>query len=281
MTLKNPKRSGGPKSSEGRLVASQNSIKTGTYSNLAVLPDEDQAEFNQLVVQFNYDFHPADMIETSLVRELAVLTWKKLRLEKLEQGYLIKKLNSPITIDEFTDSGLRFNAERYEFWGRLVSLDELEVRTYTEVLDLIKPNIRTGVNVDLLLKVKLLNPTIYDSLLDFYRQLNPLASLDISDEVLVSETVCYRNQPERFLSSIIFERFVEIFEAGLWCTKKHHEIDQAVAQIKQERLLNMMQSDGVRRASDDLSRSMIRVLGEFRKHNEWRMKNRLIEAEEE
>ncbi len=48
-----------------------------------VLPNEDPEEFNQLVEQFKHLFDPAYVIENSLVHELASLTWKKLRLEKL------------------------------------------------------------------------------------------------------------------------------------------------------------------------------------------------------
>ncbi len=89
MTRKNPNKSGGPKTPEGKAVASQNATKTGTYSSLVVLPSEDEAEFNALLDQFNRDFHPVDVIEMSLVNELATLTWKKLRLQKLEQSQLI------------------------------------------------------------------------------------------------------------------------------------------------------------------------------------------------
>jgi len=84
------KRSGGPKTPEGKLVSSQNSLKTGTYSSLAILPNENQEEFNQLINQFNHDLHPKDIVETSLVREMAIITWKRLRLEKLEQSYFIR-----------------------------------------------------------------------------------------------------------------------------------------------------------------------------------------------
>ena len=49
MVIKNSKRSGGPKTEEGKLAVSQNAIKTGAYSNLAVLPNENPEEFNQLV----------------------------------------------------------------------------------------------------------------------------------------------------------------------------------------------------------------------------------------
>ena len=52
MVIKNSKRSGGPRTTEGKLAVSQNALKTGAYSNLAVLPNENPEEFNQLVDQF-------------------------------------------------------------------------------------------------------------------------------------------------------------------------------------------------------------------------------------
>ena len=281
MVIKNPKRSGGPKSSEGKLVASQNSLKTGSYSSLAVLPNESPEEFNQLVTQFHRDFHPADVIETSLVRELAVITWKKLRLEKLEQDHFIKNLNAPIKMDELIDCGLRFDEDRYRFWSGQVSLDDAEFSNFTETLSLIKPNQRIGISANLLQEINALHPIIYTSLLDAFRQLEPLAEPEISDEELVERTVRYPNQPERFLTSVIFERFVTLIESALWVTKKKAEIDQAVVQIKQERLLMIMQSDDVRRAGDDLSRSLMRTLEQFRKHNQWRMQHRVFDTEEE
>lgn len=281
MVIKNTKRSGGPKSSAGKLVASQNSLKTGSYSNLAVLPNENPEEFNQLVTQFHRDFHPADVIETSLVRELAVITWKKLRLEKLEQDHFIKKLNAPIKMDELIDCGLRFDEDRYKFWIGQVSLDDAETANFKETLAMIKPNQRIGISVDQLQEINALHPIIYTSLLDAFRQLEPLAEPEITDEELVERTVRYPNQPERFLTSVIFERFVTLIEAALWVTKKKAEIDEAVVQIKQERLLMIMQSDGVRRVGDDLSFSLMRTLEQFRKHNQWRMQHRVIDAEEE
>ena len=71
------------------------------------------------------------------------------------------------------------------------------------------------------------------------------------------------------------------YEAGLWSTRMHDKIEEAIVQIKQERLLNVMQSGSVLRANDDLSRSIMRTLSEFRRHPEWRIKNRLVDANEE
>lgn len=100
------KGTGGPKTPEGKKAASKNSLKTGTYSVVAVLPNENQKDFDQLLAQINHDLRPADFVENSLIHDLAVITWKKLRLEKLEQAYFLKKLNEPITQEEFKSCGL-------------------------------------------------------------------------------------------------------------------------------------------------------------------------------
>ncbi|WP_114652035.1 hypothetical protein [Polynucleobacter necessarius] len=73
------KSSGGPQSDDGKKIALRNSLKTGAYSKLVVLPNESQQEFDQLVEQFQRDFYPKDAVEMMLVREMAVITWKKLR----------------------------------------------------------------------------------------------------------------------------------------------------------------------------------------------------------
>lgn len=52
-------------------------------------------------------------------------------------------------------------------------------------------------------------------------------------------------------------------------------------QSSRSSMLNLMQSRGVLRANDDLSRSAMRTFSEFMKHHEWRIKNRLVDANEE
>jgi hypothetical protein len=83
---------------EGKKIASRNSLKTGTYSKQIVLPSESQQEFDQLVEQFQKDFYPKDMVEMMLVREMAVFTWKKLRLEKLEHDYCTRQFAAQIDL---------------------------------------------------------------------------------------------------------------------------------------------------------------------------------------
>jgi hypothetical protein len=281
MVINNSKRSGGPKTVEGKLAVSQNALKTGAYSSLAVLPNENPEEFNQLVDQFKHDFHPADVIENSLVHELATLTWKKLRLEKLEQAVFVKKLNAPISLEELIECGLKFDQDRYDFWSKLTKLEDDVVQNAEDTLAVIKPNMRVGISEDLLLEIKTLNPMIHEAMIDCYRQEDPLADLEISDFDLVDKVVRHNKQPEQFLTSLVLQRYVLWYEAAIWCTNNHDKINDAIEQIKQERLLNMMQSGSVLRANDDLSRSVMRTLSEFRKHHEWRIKNRVVDANEE
>lgn len=281
MVIKNSKRSGGPKTAEGKLAISQNALKTGAYSNLAVLPNENPEEFNQLVDQFSHDFHPADVIENSLVHELATLTWKKLRLEKLEQAVFVKKLNAPITMEELIDCGLKFNEEKFNYWESGITFSEDDKEVVKKTLKMIKPLQRVGISEDQLIEIYKINTKVRLCLVDYYRRVIPMALPDITDSDLVAQTIRLPNQPECFLTSIVFEQFVNGLEAALWVIDRHDKIEEAIVQIKQERLLNMIQSDNVRRANDDLSRSFMRTLSEFRKHHEWRIKNRLVDANEE
>jgi hypothetical protein len=276
MTIKNTKRSGGPKTAAGKLVASQNSLKTGTYSNVAVLPHEDQEEFNLLVDQFNRDFAPKDVIEISLVRELAVITWKKLRLEKLEQGYFLKKLNAPILQEDFEDSGLKFTDERFKFWSDEVKLNDEQLTKSIDTLKAIRPFSQQNITLSQLLDLKDSYPYAYETLENAFRQYEPLETEAPSIDDLMDKTLKLKDKPEGFFLKMAFERMVVLYEASIWCTQHEDDINNAIAQVKQERLLKLMQSDDGRRANDDLSRSLMRILSEFRKHNNWRINNSLF-----
>jgi len=80
------KRSGGPQTEEGKKATSRNALKTGAYSSLIILPGESEDDFRALEEQFISDFSPRDIAEAAMVRNLAVITWKKLRVEKLEHA---------------------------------------------------------------------------------------------------------------------------------------------------------------------------------------------------
>jgi hypothetical protein len=61
-------------------------------------------------------------------------------------------------------------------------------------------------------------------------------------------------------------------EAVAWIAKHLDRIRQAVFSHKERRLLELMQSQGVMRARDELSRAFYRTLSELRKQQSWRLK---------
>jgi hypothetical protein len=68
------KRSGGPRTPEGRRASSRNALKVGAYSAIAVLPNGSQEDFDRLLAQVSQDLKPVDFVESALVHDLAVIT---------------------------------------------------------------------------------------------------------------------------------------------------------------------------------------------------------------
>jgi hypothetical protein len=120
-SLTQSKRSGGPQSDEGKKVSSRNAIKTGAYSKAVILPGEDESEYRELEAQFMRDFAPRDIAEGAMVRELTVLTWKKIRLDQLEHRAVLQIFNKPLST---YDLGILFLARPEAEWV-ISSLDVL------------------------------------------------------------------------------------------------------------------------------------------------------------
>lgn len=91
------KRSGGPRTDSGKQVSSQYSLRKGVYAMAVILPGECQEEFEHLLGQFIRDFSPRDIAESAMVRDLAILLWKKTRLERVEHASFLRELSLPCT----------------------------------------------------------------------------------------------------------------------------------------------------------------------------------------
>jgi hypothetical protein len=105
MAILKSKRSGGPKTLEGKVASSRNAVKTGSYSSQIVLSSEEVAYFKAFEGEFMNDFEPLGVVESSMVHELSVLAWKKLRLERVEHQMMRDQLKAPITPQEYIDAG--------------------------------------------------------------------------------------------------------------------------------------------------------------------------------
>ena len=94
---RNAKKSTGPKTKEGKIKSSQNSIKHGLYSKKHVLDSplikEDQNEYRQLMQSVIDNFNPQTIIESILVQKIANAMWHYQRVVIAETESINKKLD--------------------------------------------------------------------------------------------------------------------------------------------------------------------------------------------
>jgi hypothetical protein len=83
------RRKRGPNTPEGKRRSSQNAIKHGRYARtFFVLAHEDQAQFEDLAQRFTSRLAPADELECHLVRQLAFVEWRLLRITRMDTAAL-------------------------------------------------------------------------------------------------------------------------------------------------------------------------------------------------
>jgi hypothetical protein len=80
----NQNKSTGPRTPEGKAIASRNSLKHGLASSQLIIPGEDPAAFEAMLAGYQDDFQPANSIEADLVYDLAKYRWLTDRALRLQ-----------------------------------------------------------------------------------------------------------------------------------------------------------------------------------------------------
>ncbi len=279
MTLKNPKRSGGPKTLEGKLSSSRNSLKTGVYSSQVIIPGESEEEFKLLLDQFTISFKPADIAEAAMVHDLASLTWKKLRLERLEQADFVRLLETPPALYEI-NRYFKINDELSWLIKDLSILEPSFVESARDQLQYIKSFPKGEISDEAFLNLPNNLPDLYDSIVtlakhEFDFGVDNVAPIEITRLQITSEE--YGKEP---LLKYILRKHTKNLEGIVWADQHIEEIQVAIQKVKQKNLLEHIQKQGVMRAYDDLSRAYFRTLSELRRQQEWRRRMGIVDVEE-
>jgi hypothetical protein len=85
----NAQLSSGAVTAEGKQIISQNATKHGLTGRFQVLPDESQADFDELLAGYIRAQAPADQDEVELVKQMAQSTWLSNRSIRLQDQCLI------------------------------------------------------------------------------------------------------------------------------------------------------------------------------------------------
>lgn len=274
---KSSRRSGGPKSNEGKAAVSMNALKGGVYSRLVVLPNENPAHFEELENQFYSDLKVQGLVEHSLARELAVFTWKRMRLERLEQQEMIRRLSRPISPDDLSSVGLEIPYSAKGFIDNAEVLDGSTLKVYRQYAKLCREWRESPPNALVFEKIQEDLPGLYEW---FLEEAEDLGVMDpISDRFLVAHPGV-GGSSELLLFKVIRE-VLKTLEAIFWINDHQDEIEAARQRVRDERLFYFMKADGSRRAFDDLARGFRQTLNELRKQQDWRRKNGVIDVSPE
>lgn len=267
-------RSGGPRTDEGKKIASRNSLKTGAYSNTLILPGEDESQFRQIEDQFIKDFRPEDMAEIAMVRDLAVLAWKKIRFENLELRFTLSRLNEPLGFLDKHETKFLSSHRVESNLDRLTSFtDELRgdaerAINYAEQLQV------NSATIEDLEGLEKSHPLIHKKLvehIDHYEFTNPTAK-----NVLQYKIENDDGETELFWNYFLREA-IEDLQQTIWFCDNRDKIENELQAVKDKRLMELMQNERPSRAFDDLRRNFYRTLSELRKHQEWKRKMQVVD----
>lgn len=125
----NSELSTGPRSVEGKTASSHNAVTHGLYSHNPELRD-DCGEFESLLADYRAEFHPEGVVESELVRELAVSCLQLRRVDKLLNVALLEI--DPSSIAESMRTYERL-LSIYRFWDRLYFRSILELERITRM----------------------------------------------------------------------------------------------------------------------------------------------------
>lgn len=268
------KRTGGPKTAEGKKAASRNAVKTGAYSAVTVLPFENQNEFNELVAQYEQDFAPQDIAQIAMVRQLASIHWKQLRLQNIEHSTFLAKMNEPIPSYEYADHGVVFRESARWLMEEEEEEEEADVSHIDDARKIM--HYVSRFNIDSINEAALQDARdncvkFFNSIVNHARVYGQCTEYEPTAPELLKAAVTIAKQPERIsIVSLAIKWMIEEAEDIHWFEENAEQIRMCTLRIKQKRLLKAMELDGPRRAHDDLSRSYFRVLNELRRHQQWR-----------
>lgn len=279
MAIPKSKRSGGPKTPQGKLAISGNAIKTGSYSARAILPGESEDEYKQIQEQFIKDFMPRNVAESMILHELSNLTWKLLRLQKLEDAHFLRMMNRPISEVDLRQEGLRLTYMQVDLIQDLTPYtDDFFIlnQTYLDYLKRFENGY--GISKDEFYEMPDAYPELYQALVDIACQYAKVDRNDVAPESLIGLKYVTEDGGSMAFVHYAFEVLQRRCEDLVYIHQHLNRIQSVVSDIKEKRLLEALKDQGIMRAHDELQRSFYKALHELRRHQTWRHKT--IEVEE-
>ena len=265
-------RSGGPKTQVGKLITSQNSLKAGVYTQVDLLPQEDAHHYAGLEQLFINDLRPIGVVESALVQSLVKITWKKLRLEKMEARVLADCLAKLPRLSDLEMAGIDnypASSEPYIANPELIaSLNAKEIRQAIWALEEFQ---QRGLREELLAGLESNFPNIYQKLKGM---LENISGEELSD-FDIANSKYYWSAPTTPIADAV-EKLIAHYQGELWVIENYERLLKAKQEVNDKRLLEFLKENSTQRAHDDLDRAYSRALKELRVQQNWRKNQGVI-----
>jgi hypothetical protein len=280
MAIPKSKRSGGPKTAEGKLAVANNALKTGSYSLKTILPGESEEDLKQLQDQFIKDFLPKNVAESMIVHELSNLTWKLLRLTKLEDAHFLRAINQPISELDLRREGLMLSSLSINLVQDLSPYTDEFFKLNQVHLDYLRRfETGYGISKDEFYEMPVQFPDLFESLALMAKSYAKTDREEVSPESLISLKYTTPEGGSMAFVHHAFDVLQGISEDLVYIHLHLDEIRPAVTNIRERRLLEALKDQGIMRAHEDLQRSFYKALNELRRHQTWR--SQTIDVKEE
>ena len=261
-------RIGGPKTDQGKLASSRNAIKTGSYSSLIILPGESEEDFRLLEEQFFKDFSPQDVAQSAMVRSLAVITWKKLRAEKIEHAGLIHALSLPFVLNDFHKLDLPFGRHQgSNILNWIRRLDDADIHAWAVAIKLAQQFIDTPPTLAQLQDLENASPFLYQY---FEDEADGVGAPNRGPSYWFNAKIKTHDGQQHDFIQRYANQFLKVHEVETWTIDHIDELSQGIKEMKEARLLRFLQQKDTQRVHDDLDRAFYRTLNELRNHQKWR-----------
>lgn len=262
------KRSGGPRTAAGKLLSAKNSLKTGAYSNLPVLPGESQKDYLELENYLIKEYNPQTLTDGMMVSDLAKNVWKKLRLDRIETSHFMSALSAPIERREYDEVSFWYPHWAEDYLEEVDNIDSYDLDEKRALCRITKKWLSEFPTQDEFDAELLKNPALL-TLLQRKAELNGLHP-PTPERMYHKTTRIEYHQEERMLPGILQEINQEIGPL-VWVLNNRSEILEARQRVNDARLRNAMHRLGLNRQMDDVNRRIFKLRDELYKAQDRRM----------
>lgn len=247
----------------------------GAYSGVGLWSGENQADFDQVLAGFLEDYQPVGMTEEVLVRRLADVYWKILRLQRIESSQYKLAMSAPITVAEMARFGVELSDDMGWVLNNLARYDELSIDRLRKEVEFCERLLGGKTSYEDFQRLKQEHSDIYQDLLSLARERRVA---DYSDETLMFFRVTDRHGQAVYATELIAHEVIKGYSEILDAYWRRDDYFEVFQQIRVQRRIDLMSHSSLSRVSEDLNRAFAKGLAELRKQQAWRFEHRVIDV---